>query len=58
MMNGRWIRRMPVHKVRGGWRYGKAGHGHKIYASKVKAMKQARAIAISMHSRGVVKRYR
>ena len=32
---------MPVHKVKGGYRYGKTG---KVYKSKAKAEKQGRAI--------------
>lgn len=38
---------MPVHKVKGGYRYGHPGHGHKVFKSKSAAMKQAKAIAIS-----------
>lgn len=35
---------MPIHKVKGGYRYGKTG---KIYKSRKKAVKQGQAIAIS-----------
>ncbi len=35
---------MPIRKVKGGYRYGKRG---KIYKQRSKAVKQARAIAIS-----------
>ena len=35
---------MPVHKVKGGWKYGRTG---KVYKSKKKAIKQAQAIAIN-----------
>jgi hypothetical protein len=35
---------MPVHKVKGGWKWGKSG---KTYKSKAKAEKQARAIYAS-----------
>jgi len=35
---------MPVHKVKGGWKWGKHG---KVYKSKKKAQKQARAIYAS-----------
>lgn len=38
---------MPVRKVNGGFRWGNAGHGHKVYKSKALAMRQGRAIAIS-----------
>ena len=35
---------MPVHKVKGGWKWGKHG---KVYRSKAKAQRQARAIYAS-----------
>ena len=35
---------MPVHKVRGGYKWGKTG---KVYRSRKKAIKQGQAIAIS-----------
>jgi len=35
---------MPVRKVRGGWRWGKSG---KIYKTKARAQRQARAIYAS-----------
>lgn len=35
---------MPVHKVKGGYKYGKSG---KVYKSRKKAIKQAQAIAIN-----------
>lgn len=35
---------MPVKKVKGGYKYGKAG---KVYKSRAKAVKQGQAIAIS-----------
>ena len=35
---------MPVHKVKGGYKYGTTG---KVYKSKAKAIKQGQAIAIS-----------
>jgi hypothetical protein len=35
---------MPVHKTKGGWKWGKSG---KTYKSKSKAQKQARAIYAS-----------
>ena len=35
---------MPVHKVKGGYRFGKSG---KVYKTKAKAQKQARAIYAS-----------
>ena len=38
---------MPVHKVKGGWRYGHRGHGHKVYKNKAGAIRQARAIGIA-----------
>ncbi len=38
---------MPVHKVKGGYRYGHPGHGHVVFKSKAKAMQQARAIGLS-----------
>ena len=40
---------MPVHKVKGGYRYGKSG---KIYKKKKDAEKQATAIRISMKKKG------
>lgn len=36
--------KMPVRKVRGGWRYGRKGHGHKVFKSRRGAKKQARSI--------------
>lgn len=35
---------MPVHKVSGGWKFGKSG---KVYKTKAGAQKQARAIYAS-----------
>jgi len=35
---------MPVHKVKGGWRWGKSG---KVYPTKAEAERQARAIYAS-----------
>jgi hypothetical protein len=35
---------MPVHKTRGGWKWGRSG---KTYSTKKAAMKQARAIYAS-----------
>jgi len=35
---------MPVHKVKGGYKYGKSG---KVYKSRRKAVKQGQAIAIN-----------
>lgn len=43
----RKLQQMPVHKVKGGWRYGHPGHGHKVFKSKADAMRQAKAIAIA-----------
>ncbi len=39
---------MPIRKVKGGYKYGKIG---KVYKSRTKAVKQARAIAISKNKR-------
>lgn len=39
---------MPVHKVKGGYKYGKTG---KVYKSKAKAVKQGRAIKASQARR-------
>lgn len=39
---------MPVHKVKGGYKYGKTG---KVYKSKSKAAKQGRAIKASQSKR-------
>jgi len=39
---------MPVHKVKGGYRYGKTG---KVYKSKSKAARQGRAIKASQKRR-------
>ena len=39
---------MPIRKVKGGYKYGKTG---KVYKSRVKAVKQGRAIAISKKRR-------
>lgn len=39
---------MPVHKVKGGYKYGKTG---KVYKSKAKAVKQGRAIKASQAKR-------
>ena len=39
---------MPVHKVKGGYKWGKKG---KVYKSRSKALKQGRAIAISKKKR-------
>ena len=35
---------MPVHRVKGGYKYGSTG---KVYKSREKAVKQAKAISIS-----------
>ena len=35
---------MPIHKVKGGYRWGKSG---KVYKSKAKAQRQAKAIYAS-----------
>ena len=40
---------MPVHKVKGGYKYGTKG---KTYANKKKAVKQGQAIKISQKKRG------
>lgn len=40
---------MPVHKVKGGYRWGKHG---KTYKSKEKAAKQGRAIKASQSKKG------
>jgi hypothetical protein len=40
---------MPVHKVRGGYRWGRHGH---VYKSKAKAARQGRAIKASQARRG------
>ena len=40
---------MPVHKVRGGFRYGSKG---KVYNSRAKARKQGVAIILSQKRRG------
>lgn len=39
---------MPIRKVKGGYKYGSKG---KVYKSRKKAVKQARAIAISRRKR-------
>ena len=39
---------MPVHKVKGGFKYGTTG---KVYKSRKKAIKQGQAIAISKNKR-------
>lgn len=39
---------MPVHKVKGGYKYGKTG---KVYKSRSKAIKQRRAIKANQHRR-------
>ena len=39
---------MPVHKVKGGYKYGKTG---KVYKSKAKAVRQGRAIKASQARR-------
>lgn len=39
---------MPVHKVKGGYKYGRTG---KVYRSRKKAVKQGRAIAIAKKKR-------
>lgn len=39
---------MPVHKVKGGWKYGTIG---KVYKSKAKAERQGRAIKASQNRR-------
>lgn len=39
---------MPVHKVKGGYKYGTRG---KVYKSKFKAIKQGQAIKISQLKR-------
>lgn len=40
---------MPVHKVKGGYKYGKTG---KVYKSRAKAVKQGRAIKASQNRQG------
>lgn len=40
---------MPVHKVKGGYKWGTKG---KVYKSKAKAQKQGRAILASQAKRG------
>jgi hypothetical protein len=40
---------MPVHKTKGGYKYGKTG---KVYKSKAGAVKQAKAIHASQARRG------
>jgi hypothetical protein len=40
---------MPVHKVKGGYKYGSKG---KVYKTKSKAAKQGRAIKASQARRG------
>ena len=40
---------MPVHKTKGGYKYGSAG---KTYKSKAKAVKQGKAIKASQARRG------
>lgn len=42
---------MPVHKAKGGYRYGNKG---KVYKSKAKAEKQGRAIKASQNRKGGV----
>lgn len=37
---------MPVHKVKGGYKYGKTG---KVYKSRAKAVKQGQAIKASQN---------
>ena len=44
---------MPVHKVRGGYKYGTVG---KVYKSKAKAERQGRAIRASQARQGKRKR--
>ena len=39
---------MPVHRTKGGWKYGRTG---KVYKSRAKAVKQGQAIAISKRKR-------
>ena len=39
---------MPVHKVKGGWKYGTKG---KVYPTKAQAAKQGRAIQASKSRR-------
>ena len=41
---------MPVHKVNGGYRYGKTG---KVYKSKAKAERQGRTIKANQRKGGV-----
>ncbi len=43
---------MPVRKVKGGFRWGKPGHGHKVYKTKAAAQRQARAIYASGYRGG------
>ena len=35
---------MPVRKVKGGWRWGGKGHGHRVYKTRVGAERQGAAI--------------
>lgn len=39
---------MPVHKVKGGYKWGKSG---KVYPTKAQAEKQGRAIEASKHKK-------
>lgn len=39
---------MPVHKVKGGYKWGKSG---KVYPTKAQAARQGRAIEASKHSK-------
>ena len=40
---------MPVHKVRGGWRWGRHG---KVYKTKAEAARQGRAIQARRYGKG------
>jgi hypothetical protein len=40
---------MPVHRTRGGWKYGRRG---KVYKSRAKAVRQGKAIRASQARRG------
>ena len=43
---------MPIHKVKGGFKYGSGG---KVYRAKAKALKQGRAIKASQARRAKAK---
>lgn len=43
---------MPVHKVKGGYKFGKSGKTYRGKGAKKKAQKQARAIYVSEYRDG------